>query len=224
MGAADDLVRRLPELPLETFEAAGTLERSDRGPFVTIRPRRQPVPDPPPAPANAAPKSSFTTRKYFAQAIYPRVICYDPGDLVVGLTMDIEPPPFPGRDRPPIDVAVLAGQERHYKLSALQSVPFRHPLWCSVKYGPWLAVVIETESCTQGVPNRWEFVIVEVPDVFLVWYGEWEDMPPFPSLTVIMGDLAPAGHQTSCCPGFKWCPTTQSCIPLQVNCPDPVPV
>src|SRR5919108_444107 len=38
MSAGDDLFRGLPELPQETFEAAGILERSQRGPFVTLRP------------------------------------------------------------------------------------------------------------------------------------------------------------------------------------------
>jgi hypothetical protein len=85
------------------------------------------------------------------------------------------------------------------------------------------AVAKETESCLEGVPNQWEFFIVEVPEVALVWFGEWEDMPAFPSLTVIVGDLMPAGQETFCCPGFQWCPTTQSCIPLQVDCQDPIP-
>jgi hypothetical protein len=68
------------------------------------------------------------------------VICYHPGDLTVGLSMAPHPPEIPDRDRPPADVAALAGQEFY------------------------------------------------------------------------------------CCPGFQWCPTTQSCIPQTVNCQDPVPV
>lgn len=223
MSAVDDLFRRLPELPQETFEAAGTLERSDRGPFVTIRPHKPPMPQEPPVLAHAVSKSSSTVRRYFTQALYPRVICYDPGDLVHDLAMSVDPQPFPGRDRPPTDFAALAGQERFYKLSVLRSAPLRQPLWCSVKYGPWLAVAKETESCFEGVTNQWEFFIVEVPEVALVWFGEWEDMPPFPSLTVIMGDLAPAGQETTCCGGFHWCPTTQSCIPTEVDCQDPIP-
>ena len=223
MSAVPDVLRRLPELPQETFEAAGTLQRSDRGPFVTLRPHNPAAPQEPPVPANAPSKSSFTVRQYFTQALYPRVICYDPGDLVVGLAMSFDPQPFPGRDRPPTDVAALAGQERFYKLSALESAPLKNPLWCSVKYGPWLAVAEETESCLEGMPNKWKFFIVEVPEVALIWFGEWTDMPAAPSLTVIMGDLVLAGYERFCCPGFQWCPTTQSCIPLQVDCQDPLP-
>jgi hypothetical protein len=222
MSAVDDLFRRLPELPRETFEAAGTLERSDRGPFVTLRPHTPSAPEAPPAPANAPSRSSFTVSRYFTQATYPRVVCYEPVVQLESLAMSVEPQPFPDRDRPPTDVVALASQERFYKLSALKSLDLRSPLWCSVKYGPWLAVAKETESCTFGVPNQWEFSIVEVPEVTLVWFGEWEDRPDVPSLTVI-GGLVPAGQQTSCCAGFHWCPTTQSCIPLQVDCQDPIP-
>ena len=90
-----------------------------------------------------------------------------------------------------------AVQERFYKLTSLKSVPFHHPLWCSVKYGPWLAIAKETESCIDGAPATWEFSIVEVPEVSLLWFGYWEDMPAYPSLQVIMGDLVPAGPPTS---------------------------
>ena len=222
MSAVHDLFRRLPELPQETFEAAGALERSDRGPFVTLLPHMPPAPQEPPVPANAPSKSSFRVSRYFTQATYPRVFCYEPVVQLEGPAMSLEPQPFPDKDRPATDVVALAGQERFYKLSALKSFELRNPLWCSVKYGPWLAVAKETESCISGVPNQWEFSIVEVPEVTLLWFGEWEDMPDVPSLTVI-GGLVLAGQQTFCCAGFKWCPTTQSCIPQQLDCQEPIP-
>lgn len=221
MSTVPDLLSQLPELPRETFEAVGTLERSDRGPFVTLRPHKPPAPQEPPVPANAPSKSSYTVRRWFTQAIYPRVVCYDPGPLLVGLKMSVKPPqPFP---EPPTDLAALAGQERFYKLSSLESVPLRMPLWCSVKSGPWLAVARETESCLEGVPTTWEFSIVEMPEVALVWFGEWQDMPAFPSLWVTMNDKVLAGQQTFCCAGFHWCPTTGSCIPQSIDCQDPIP-
>jgi hypothetical protein len=223
MSTSHDLINCLPELPLEPFEVAGTLDRSDRGPFLTIRPHKFPAPDPPTVQTLAPSKSSFTIRKYFTQAIYPRVICFYPGDLLVGPSMNVAPQPHPGRDRPPTDIVALAGQERFYKLTSLKSVPFHDPLWCSVKYGPWLAVATETESCIFGEPSRWDFFIVEVPEVSLVWFGNWNDMPAYPSLQVTMGDLVLAEQHFSCCSGFKWCPTTQSCIPFSVPCQDPVP-
>jgi|SRR5215467_5286301 len=223
MPTKHDLIDRLPELPLEPFEVAGTLERSDRGPYVTIRPHKRPVPEPPTVQPLMKSRSSYAVRKYFTQAIYPRVICYHPGDLVTDLQVNINPQPLPDRERPPTDIFALAGQERFYKLSSLKSQRFPNPLWCSVKGGPWLAAAVETESCFDGVPNRWEFWIVEMPEVSLVWFGKWEDMPSYPSLWVTMGDLVLAGTQQNCCGGFYWCPTTQSCIPQGVNCQDPFP-
>jgi hypothetical protein len=223
MSTGDDLIRRLPELPQRTFEAAGRLVRSDRGPFVTLLPHKLPLSPDPPVSAHAIQKSSFAVRQYFTQALYPRVVCYDPGILADGLKMSVDPQPFPGRDRPPTNIAAVAGQERFYKLSVLRSAPLRNPLWCSVKYGPWLAVAKETESCFDGVPNKWEFFIVEMPQVAVFWFGEWEDMPAVPSLAVTMSDKVLAGSEMLCCSGFQWCPTTQSCLPLNVECQDPIP-
>jgi hypothetical protein len=98
-----------------------------------------------------------------SQALYPRVICYDPGDLLAGLTMNVTPQPRPGRDRPPTDVITLAGQEHFYKLTSLKSLTFHHPLWCSAKYEPWLAIAKETEACIDSAPAAWQFSRVEVP-------------------------------------------------------------
>jgi len=133
-----------------------------------------------------------------------------------GLKMSVDPQPFNG-------IAALAGQERFYKLSVLRSAPLRNPLWCSVKYGPWL-VAKETESCFDGVPNKWEFFIVQMPQVAQFWVGEWKDMPAVPSLTVTMGDqgarrirdalllrLSVVSHHA------------QSCLPPNVECQDPIP-
>ena len=103
MSTSHDLINRLPELPLEPFEVAGTLDHSDRGPFLTIRPHKSPAPAPPNAQTLAPSKSSFTIRKYFTQAVYPRVICYYPDDLLVSPGMNIAPQPHPGRDCPPTD-------------------------------------------------------------------------------------------------------------------------
>jgi hypothetical protein len=222
MSTADELFRELPELPRETFEAVGTLERSERGPFVTLRPHKPPPPQEPTVPASAVSKSSYSIRRYYTQATYPRLICYDPGVLVESMATRVDPPP-PGRDRAPTDISARAREERFYKLSALENVS-PGTLWCSVKYGPWLAEVTETESCLEGVPNQWEFFIIEMPEVALVWFGEWEDMPAFPSLSVTMNDRRLFKVEGPfCCAGYKWCPTTGSCIPDQVPCQDATP-
>lgn len=224
----------LPELPLAQFELAGKLAHARRGPYLTIVPAARPAPSTPTpkaatSPLPLVPTSAYEIRKYFTQAIYPRVICQDPGDFLDGIVLEAR------RDQDErdgglgdlagkLDIAALARREQHYKLSALNGSKFHHPLWCTVKYGPWLAVAVETESCIIGEPNRWEFMIVEVPEVSMLWYGQWLDQPSFPNLTVIKGDLALAGVSRQCCAGYKWCPTTQSCIPIQVDCQTPVPV
>jgi hypothetical protein len=136
--------------------------------------------------------------------------------------LDVDPKPLPGREHPPKDILALARYERFYKLSSLKSERFINPLFCSVKYGPWLATAIETTSCELG-PSRWEFWIVEMPEVFLAWFGMWEDMPPYPSLWVTMGDKVQASATQLCCPGYYWCPITMSCIPDQVPCKDTQP-
>jgi hypothetical protein len=46
--------------------------------------------------------------------------------------------------------------------------------------------------------------------------------PTHPSRHIFDG-LMLRSQEFQCCPGFKWCVTPQACIPLQVNCPDPVP-
>jgi hypothetical protein len=225
-----DLIYSLPELPLAPLELGGKLALSRRGPFLTIDPPARPAPAPPKGVAHLAPTSAFEIRKYWTQCTYPRLICIDPGDLIGDLVLDPTPDDGTGGvdpggvvgPRP--DLAVLARRERHYKLSKWNGSTLHHPYWCTVKYGPWLAVAVETESCITGAPNRWEFAIVEMPNVAMIWYGAWLDQPSLPNLTVIKGDLQMFDVTRSCCAGYKYCPTTESCIPLQVNCQSPVPV
>ena len=179
---------------------AGKLGRSRRGPYLTIVPPTRPAPKAPtPVPLpHQIPNSSYQIRTYYAQCIYPRVICIDFSDFFDDLVLDPGPSGGGGGGgRGPGDVvgprpnmALLAKQERHYKLSTLNGVSLAHPFWCTVKYGPWLCIVKESESCITGEPNRWEFFIAEMPEVSMLWYGQWLDQPRLPNLTVIKGDLA----------------------------------
>lgn len=215
-----DAIQALPELPVEVFEHAGRLAHARRGPYVTVvyPPPAAHVPLPPPP--HAEPKRQFETRTYFAQAFFPHLICTPPGDLLVGLELDpgvAAPAPSPGERGP------VAGLERHYKLSALNGRRFTHPLFCVVRGGPWTAVVTETEQCTGGLASQWTLGIPGILGAALVWDGLWTDQPTLPNLTVLKQTLVMIETKQACCPGFKWCETTQSCIPLQVNCGDTVP-
>ena len=227
------LIESLPELPLEPFEVAGKLGRSTRGPFLTIVPPVRPAPTPPqvvPLP-HQPPKTAFLTNKYFAQALYPRVICHEFGsDVFADFALDPTPDDGGGGPGPGsvvdlhADLSALARQERHYKLSKLNGVSFAQPFWCTVKHGPWLCSVKETESCITGAPSTWELVVLDVPGISMVWFGEWLDQPTLPNLTVIKGNLALNSSVPTCCPGFKLCFNTMSCIPISVPCGgSPVP-
>lgn len=235
MYTGRDVMAELPELPLDAFQLGGRLARSRRGPYVTVVSEPRPVPVAPPPPPHAAPRGQYQIRRYWAQVTYPHVICISPGDLVDGVVLDAAAAPSApggmshgGHDA--FGAVTIRGAnlarlpaERHYKLSVLDGVKLPHSLFCTVKYGPWLAAVTETESCVDGVPNRWELTVMGIDGLGMVWDGTWLDQPTLPNLTVIKGDLALAGYATLCCPGYKYCPTTESCIPMRVNCNSPVP-
>ena len=138
-------IDQLPELPVETFEATGELCYADNVPVVTIRPEKFPEPVKPSGVLLAPNKSSAAQRRYWTQVTYPRVICQHPGDLELDPGHLFVEQGKRDSDRPNGDVAALAQRERFYKLSALKGARLRHPLWCSVKYGPWLAIVVEQE-------------------------------------------------------------------------------
>jgi hypothetical protein len=221
-------ISRLPELPVETFEVAGKLGFSDKVPVITILPHKFPEPVKPPNPTPfATNKSTAWHRSYYVQVIYPRVFCQPPWDPLLindAQAMNF----FKEEDKDETcqakwDVAAIAKKERFYKLSTLNGAKLQHPFWCSVKGGPWLAITKEDESCIDGLPNFWRLWIIEMPQVALSWYGHWEDIPSYPALTVIMGDLMMFDNYPTCCPGFKWCPTTMSCIPNSINCQDNIP-
>ncbi len=216
-------IDQLPDLPVETFEVAGQLGYADNVPVVTIRPHKFPEPAKPPGPLAAINKSDAALRKYWTQVTYPRVICHRPDEVFADHDALFVEQGSRDSDGPNADVAAIAKRERFYKLTKLKGAKLTTPFWCGVKYGPWLAIVVEQESCISGAPSHWQLAIVEMPQVTLSWYGQWEDIPSYPLLTVIMGDLALFGQSVQCCPGYKYCPTTMSCIPNAVPCPDIVP-
>ena len=209
----------LPELPLDLLQLAGTLQHARTAPVLTIRPPTPTAPDAPVAPVPAIKKSQVVIRKYLTQVLFPRVICYPFSDLFAELAFDEVKirEHAAGREQ-------RIGQTRFYKLTAASGLTSTAPYFCTVAYGPWSARVTEEESCTHGVPNRFTLQVIEIPEIVIVWYGEWQDVPPHPLLHVIQGDLYLLDEVSTCCPGFKWCATLGSCIPEIVKCDDPLPV
>lgn len=224
MTKLEEKISRLPELPVEAFEVAGKLGYSDKIPVITIRQHKYPAPTRPPNPTQLQEnKSERVIKTYYVQATYPMVICQEPPkELFDTATMFEEDEKESGRsDVPESDFATIAKKKRFYKLTTLNGIRLPTPFWCSVHYGPWLAIVTEKESCLRGVPSEWElYFIGGGPEIFLNWFGRWEDIPSYPNLSVIMGDLVLKKIERSCCPGYLWCPSTMSCLSHQINCPD----
>lgn len=226
MTTLQEKIDSLPELPVETFEVAGKLGYSDKMPVITIRPHKFPEPEKPASSGGMlqAPKSSYTIHKYYAQVTYPLVICQPPPDEQFDTATLFEEEDNNILDLPESKIRTILKKERFYKLTTLNSRRLPVPFWCSVKYGPWLAVVSEIESCITGEPSFWQMSVYGIPEVYLSWYGNWEDIPPYPSLQVIMGNLVMFDHFYGCCSGYSYCPSTQSCIPIGLCQENPVPV
>jgi hypothetical protein len=214
-------ISRLPELPVEPLELAGKLGYSDKVPIVTIRPHKLPDPVKPPSITPHPKKAETSLYKYYTQVTYPRVICQPPPYEEFNVATLFNQEGNEGSSQPESDIETIGKKERFYKLTTLNGVKLQIPFWCSVKYGPWLAIATQQESCNVGEPDFWQLYIIEMPEVLLSWYGTWEDMPPYPSLHVFMNDKTMFGSQRMCCPGYQMCFPSMSCIPFEVNCPDP---
>ena len=133
MSNRRDVIAALPELPLEPLELGGTLAHARRGPYVTIVPHERPVPAPPLLPPPpAVSRSTYEIREYFTWVTYPVVHCHSPGELLEGLALHDGTTEAPAAQN---DLKAIAGEERHYKLSALNGVRFQSPLFCTVRGG-----------------------------------------------------------------------------------------
>lgn len=203
MTAPHEPLDDLPELPLERLASIGTLQRSPDGPFLTSQPPR------PPAPRRRAPlpderkKSARMTRRHFAWASYPVVVCHDPGPFVDELQATDAMASRSGLGHLDPGLREIAGRVEHYRLSALEGRSFPRPLWCTVRYGPWYGRFVEQESCTEGdTEHKWDFYLegVQAPDLGVTtWFGGITDMPAVPSLSVIWGTLQSESPRFSPC-------------------------
>jgi len=211
---------RLPELPLELFEMAGKLDHAGDEPTLTVIHDKLQPPQPPANPT-AVPIAQTYMREYLTQVTYPKLVCYPRGDLVDRVAFK---PVETGESQR--NMGVVARSRAYFKLTGIQGDRFKLGYYCTVHYGPWSALVREEGSCLQGVPPLWRLFVASIPDLELAWYGSWEDIPSYPNLTVIMGDLHLMNEATLCCPGYRWCAATQSCIDISINvdCDDISPV
>ncbi len=226
MSVSKYAVSNLPELPLEALSLGGKLGPAQTEPVLTILPKAFKEPKKPsypsgPKTAHVCKASSHYVRRYFTQVTYPRVICYPndaPSDQVMQRVFREQEEQ--DRKKAPRSHAALP-QSRYYKLSSHRNKKLKSPMFCTVHGGPWAATAIETQSCDcEPGSTRWEFDVAGLPQLHMVWFGFWEDIPVdlHPNLGVFLNDLHQVEEAFQCCPGYKWCETTHSCIPQTVNC------
>lgn len=154
---------------------------------------------------------------------YPKVVCQPP---TVDPTVDqvnsdglFEQADIGASRHHETDLEMISKKERFYKLTKLKGRILQRPWWCSVKYGPWVALVTETVSCIANEPNHWTLSIGEIPEVIVSWYGNWTDIPPYPTLRLFpVLPLTFFEESHGCCPGYQWCGPLDACIPLSVDC------
>lgn len=219
MKTADHPLDRLQELPADLFELSGKLDYADWGPVITVKVKPI-VAEPPAVAAAAESRASHTISSYMAWIIGPHVICYPFPDQVATASLNMEnSKPGPGQHA--MGLQAIAGARRFYKLSRLGGIDLPTRYGCHVHYGPWYAQVTRTQSCYDGVPDRWE-LSASVLGMTVIWYGQWEDIPAIPNFTVVMGSLSNGQHTFECCPGYVWCPTTGSCLSTRLDCQDPM--
>ena len=218
MNVSANLMKELPELPIELFELGAKFDFSKTAPVLTNHPDavksgRQPVSTP------RINKSSHQTRTWYGWALYPKVICYPLPDLVAFSALELDrAKPDPRADQ--ADLGAVASARRYYKLSGFRGI---ETAFCEVRYGPWFAKVSEQESCDDQIPNAWQLESHD-PGIMMSWLGTWADRPSVPNLTIIVNLNDVAKVSSDCCGGFTYCPTTQSCVPNAINCPDAHPV
>lgn len=199
MTAAQDPMDQLPELPLEKFESIGPLERSDHGPFLTIRPQRFEAASASITVPGEQLRVSRMTQRHFAWATYPIVVCHDPGPFVDGLQVAGPRSDGSGSGHHGDELREVAGGVERYRLTAWAGQTLPRPLWCTADYGPWFGEFIEQESCTTGDNvHMWEFFLggrqdpqmfpdQPPPRLYLSWLGGASDMPEVPGLSIIWG-------------------------------------
>ncbi len=209
----------LPELPLRLFERHATLKINGVAPVLTNVPNPVDPPDPPPTPQDI-PLGSTYKRTYLTQVTYPKLVCYERGHLIQEVAWRANT----YSDRGPGDASSAASDVKMYKLTGLTDERFKFGYFCTVHYGPFSAIVVENGPCIEGQSPRWELTVPSIPGLFLIWYGQWQDLPSYPDLHVLQSDLYLHKEEFSCCPGYTFCVHTGACLQDTIECKEPIPV
>ncbi len=211
-------IEKLPELPVEVFELNGKLDYSDRVPLITIRPRKLSSTKRPSTRKKSEMNKPNWTRRYYAMmATYPRVVCQppinDPSIHQINPNVLFAQKDVGRSDAPELDLDIISKRERFYKLTRLKGRKFQSPWWCSIKYGPWVALATQEDDCDPDIPYYWTLAITEIPGYVLTWYGEWNDTPPHPSLQLFpVLPLTSFKQEIGCCGTFHYCAPLGECV------------
>jgi len=208
----------LPELPLEAFELSGKLEQHGFDPVLSIKPLKLPRPKKPDVATAPAQKCSYMEKTYLSQVLYPKVVCYPPSELFDTAIATALQHPLKDVSPNEFNLDLISNYNRFYKLSKFKGTRLTNPFYCTVKYGPWSAVVVEKEACDTDGASSWTLTVNAIPGLLLHWYGTWLNVPSYPLLQIIKGDLSLNSQKPNCCPGCKWCPATHTCILNSVSC------
>jgi hypothetical protein len=143
------------------------------------------------------PRERQCTTIHSGYVTYPMLVCRPP-DLSTGGNQT-------GNAGGSIQSRLISRQARTARLS-----PF-----CRTVNGPWLAYVVQQESCDFNEPDHFSLTIVGAPQpVNLAWQGRLEDVP---GPVGAIGNLSPTIPSCLCCGAKKQC-LDGSCVPFQVPC------
>ena len=185
-------INKLDELPKDIAENLKRIPDSDV--FVSIAPIADPNPPPPPVFA----LSCSETQQFWVQVVYPVTVC-TPIDLIPSTFL---------ADAPPRSSGPRATTVKNYKLSALAGQPLTTPFGCQRRFGPFLAIITRTRSCSNATSCSME--ILGVPSCptcpSFAWSGtncEVNNRPAevrFIGLPVAKGapTLSPCNIHTTC--------------------------
>jgi hypothetical protein len=144
------------------------------------------------------PREQQCTTIHSGYITYPMVVCRPP-NLSTGGNQTVLDAVGSTRSR------LISGQVRATPLST----------FCRTINGPWLAYVVQHESCDFRDPDSFALTISGAPQkVELTWQGTLQDVP---GPVGAIGNLSPSIPSCSCCGARKQCPDG-SCVPFQVSC------
>jgi len=186
-------VAALPELPTEL---AADLVMAKTAPVLMTGPVSGPLSTPVSAPPVALDIAKGCTTSYDGYVLFPITVCYLP-PLPELSTI---PPPVLAKKIPGVAEIPVT---KFFKLSSHAKNRLKHPLFCSVRSGPWYAHVEAEQKCGTN-PNILSFTagILGAPEpINVTWSGQLSDVPP----PLVLTGITESGTVCQCCSGST-CP------------------